>query len=408
MKVLRIHTEYNKGGASVGALMLHNEINAFPDSEDIFAHGKGEKVKGDPRVVRFAIQAEVLLHAFITRISGIQGCGTYFSTNRLLRLVDRWQPDLIHFHNIHGYYIDFSVAKRLKGLSIPVVWTIHDGWSLTGRCVYLRGCKKWMDGCGSCPDLAKYPRTYYDSSKFMWKRKRRLLGNDWSPVLVSPSNWLGSILAETISNKCDIRVIPNGVDKELFNPGNQIEIRSKLGTPLDRKIILFLASDLKNKEKGAKYFFESLEYVKSRNFMVLTVGRKIDLSRIVKEGIDIVQMGYVENREDLANIYASSDIFCTTSLEENFPRVVLEAMSSGTPVVGFNVGGISEQLKSDCGLLANPFDVKTLAGMIDNLLEDDKKREFMSRRCRERVIAEYGNELFVKRYINLYEELIGG
>ena len=157
MKVLMVNTEYTRGGAARIAGTLHGTLNASPSHESLFAYGRGP-TKQSSQAVRFALQPEVYLHALITRLTGIQGYGTWLSTRRLLRLIRNWKPNLIHFHNIHGYYLDLSIARAVGKLKIPVVWTLHEAWSLTGRCAYFFECNRWRTDCGQCPDLRSYPK----------------------------------------------------------------------------------------------------------------------------------------------------------------------------------------------------------------------------------------------------------
>ena len=154
-----VNTEYHRGGAARIAKTLHNALNITPEFQSFFAYGRGARVK-DKAAFRFTWQPEVYLHAFLTRMTGLQGYGSWFSTQRLLRLIRRLEPDIVHLHNIHGYYLNLRIVRSLVKLGIPVVWTLHDGWPLTGRCAYLSGCDRWKNGCGHCPDLSYYPKTY--------------------------------------------------------------------------------------------------------------------------------------------------------------------------------------------------------------------------------------------------------
>lgn len=407
MKILMINTEYERGGAAIVANMLHSNLNALPAYESLFAYGRGPQNQ-DFDAIRFALQSEVCFHVLITRFSGIQGYGTMFSTRRLLRLIREWKPDVIHFHNIHGYYLDLSVASAVDKLKIPVIWTLHDGWPLTGRCAGLHECIKWQTGCGSCPIHKAYPATYFDTSAVMWKKKRSLLGGVWNPVLVSPSKWLGGLLSDSCSGRCRVDVIPNGVDTRIFEMHDRLKSREKLDLPRDKKIILFTAADLKFKNKGAKYFFESLNFIDAEDCIVVTVGKKADISQISGARIPIKQLGYIEDRGVMVDIYSAADLFCMTSLEENFPTVVLEAMSCGLPVIAFDVGGIAEQLSEGCGWVVPTKDINALGEGINKLLKENDFRKRIGEKARKKVLAEYSKELFVRRYLELYEEMSKG
>lgn len=402
-----VNTVYKRGGAAGVAQTLHRELNQLEGWESLFAYGRGPKAEG-PGAIRFASQPEVYFHALLTRVSGIQGYGTWLSTKRLIRLIKRWKPNVIHFHNIHGYYLDLSIAKAAGNLGIPVVWTLHDAWPLTGRCSHFLDCERWRTGCGRCPHLREHPKAYFDSSAWMWPRKRRLLGGVWKPVIVTPSRWLADSVREAFGESCRIEVIPNGIDTDVSRPLDREQARKELGLPSEKKIVLFAAANPAEERKGIRYFFEGLKYVQADNWMALAVGREIDTRKWLPPGVELRQLGYVKGNQAMAKVYSAADLYCITSLADNFPTTVLEAMACGTPVAGFRVGGIPEQVTEDCGQLVPPRDTKALGQAITALLGDDELRRTMGARCRERAVREYNLERFVGRYLSLYHELTGG
>jgi len=406
MRILIVNTVYKRGGAAGIAQTLHRELNCLDGWESLFAYGRGPKAR-EPGIVRFALQPEVYLHVALTRLTGLQGYGTWLSTKRLIRLIREWKPDVIHFHNIHGYYLDLSIAKAVDKLGIPVVWTLHDAWPLSGRCGFFLNCERWKTGCGKCPYPREYPKTYFDSSAWMWPKKRKLLGEVWKPVIVTPSRWLANLVAEACDGRLRIEVIPNGIATTVFRPVNRLQARRELGLPEDRKIVLFAAAKPSERRKGIMYFFEALKYVQADTWMALAVGGAVDFSKWVLQGVEVRQLGYVKKAEDMAKVYSAADLYCITSLADNFPTTVLESMACGTPVVGFAVGGIPEQVTEECGQLVALGDAKALGQAITNLLNDNTKRKRMGELCRKRVEQEYNLQLFIERHLALYRELVG-
>jgi len=405
VRVLMVNTEYGRGGASRIAQTLHKAVNASSDHESLFAYGRGPK-RQDSRTVRFALSPEVYLHAFLTRLTGLQGYGTWLSTKRLLHLIRDWKPDVIHFHNIHGYYLDLSIARAVGKLETPVVWTLHDAWPLTGRCAYFFECSRWKTGCGHCPDLSRYPKTYFDSSAFMWKKKKRTFTHGWNPIIVCPSQWLADQVKESYLRKFRIEVIPNAIDIQTFRPRDRSEVREELGLPNDKKIVLFAAADLADERKGARYFFECLNFVEADKWMAVTVGKRVNVWRMLNRQVKIKQLGYVAGSEVMAKVYSAADLFCITSLDDNFPTTVLESLACGTPVVGFRIGGIPEQVTDDCGILVPPRDAKALSAAIAKLIQDDRLREELSTNCRARAVADYSISKFRDRYLTVYNRAI--
>ncbi len=205
-------------------------------------------------------------------------------------------------------------------------------------------CEKWKVGCESCPDLSVYPKTFIDTSSFMWKKKKNYFSTGWNPIIICPSRWLADRVKESYLKEYQVEVIPNAVDIEVFKSKNKNTIRKKYGIPIRKKVILCLAADLEDERKGIKYFFKSLKYITAKNWMVVTVGKVINYDKIKEIDIEIKQMGYIKDKNEISDVYNIADIFCMSSLDDNFPTTVLEAMACGIPVIGFNVGGIPEQV----------------------------------------------------------------
>jgi len=400
-----INTEFNRGGAAQIARTLFQSLNKKGEFECYFAYGRGEKADVE-RTIKFACLPEVYFQGLLTRCFGLQGYGSWFSTKRLEKFIIKEKFDLIHLHNFHGYYLNLSFVNFLKKISIPVVWTLHDGWSMTGHCGYWFDCEKWKAGCGNCPDLSLYPKTFIDSSNFMWKKKKNYFSSGLNLVIISPSRWLADKVKESYLSKYQVKVIPNAIDIEIFKPKNKDFIRKRLKVSSNRKVILFAAANLKDERKGVKYFFDSLKYIKASNYLVLTIGKKINLTEGIKAGVDIRQLGYVYDKKLLSEIYNAADIFCITSIDEVFGLTVTESMACSISVVGFNVGGIPEQVTEDCGIMVKPKDTEALGRALEKLLNDDELRRKFSENCRKRVLQNYSISKFSDNYIRLYNKVL--
>ena len=236
--------------------------------------------------------------------------------------------------------------------------------------------------------------------------KKTAFTQGWNPTIVCPSRWLADQVKESYLRKFRIDVIPNGIDTQLFQPRDRSEVREELGLPDDKKIVLFAAADLADERKGARYFFECLNFVQANEWMAVTVGKKVDVRRMLNRQVEIKQLGYVAGSEAMAKVYNAADLFCITSLDDNFPTTVLESLACGTPVVGFRVGGIPEQVTDDCGILVEPRDTQGLGKAITQLLQDDVLREKMSENCRGLAVAEYSISKFRDRYVKVYNRAV--
>jgi len=407
MKILIVNSEYYMGGAAEVARTLYQSLNKKEEIACHFAYGRG-KGPEENKVYKFAFSSEMHFQGLLTRFTGLQGYGSWFSTKRLEDYIFREKFDLIHLHNIHGYFLNISFIDFLKKLNIPVLWTLHDGWPITGRCAYLSDCKKWKTGCGNCSDLSLYPKSLIDSTSFMWKKKKSYFLSGWNPVIVCPSQWLANRVSESYFKKYQVRVIPNAVNIEIFKPKNKSLLRKKYEISSDKKVILCAAADLKDKRKGIKYFFESLKYIRVKNYMVLTLGKVINDDKIKNMDIEIKQMGYVKEKNDISDIYNLADVFCVSSLDEVFGLTVTESMACGIPVAGFKVGGIPEQVVEGCGIMVKSKDIRALGEAMGKLLNNDEMRKKFSENCRKRVLQNYTIKQFVDNYIKIYNESLKG
>ncbi len=406
MKILMVNTSFNRGGAALIARTLCQSLNKKSEFESYFAYGRGKKADVE-RTIKFAYLLEVYFQGLLTRCFGLQGYGSWFSTRELEKLIIKEKFDLIHLHNLHGYYLNINFINFLSELKSSIVWTLHDGWSMTGRCAYLFDCEQWKTGCKKCLDLSRYPKSFTDSSSFMWKKKKEYFSSKWNPFIVCPSQWLADKAKESFLNKYNVMVIPNAIDTEIFKPKNKDNVRKKLGISSNRKVILFVASDLKDEQKGARFILKTLKFIKDKNILALTIGEKIHFIKN-DTNIEIRQLGYIKDKKNISDTYNIADIFCICSLNDNFPATVLEALACGVPVVGFRVGGIPEQVTEDCGILVNSKDTKALGRTLEKLLNDDELRKKFSENCRKRVLQNYTIEKFTDNYIKVYNNTLRG
>jgi len=405
-KFLQVNTFFNKGGAAEIAKNIFENSIKFSNYDGFFSYGRGDKNKNS-NVYKATNDFEVYVNGIITRFVGYEGMGTYFSTKNLINFIEQNNIDLIHLHNIHGYYLNLSFIDYLKDKNFPVVWTFHDAWPFTGSCAYYFNCRKWKNGCGNCPNLRTYPTNYIDQSKNMWKKKRKIFSSGWDPVIVTPSKWLANEVKSSYLKNHKIKVINNGININIFKPQNNKNIKEKLNIPLNKKVILFVAADLEDKRKGTKHFFDSLSYLNNNDYVVVIIGKKYE-EKFDNVNIEIKQLGYIYKKEKLSKIYSMSDIFCITSLDDNFPTTVLESLASGTPVVGFNVGGISEQISGNCGFCVETKNTKQFSEKVKLLLENEILNKKMSQRAREKAVENYSIENMVNSYIKVYNELLEG
>ena len=170
--------------------------------------------------VRIGNDIDLKIHGLITRAFDATGFGSMRATRKFIHWIYQFDPDIIHLHNLHGYYINIDLLfSCLKQLNKPVVWTLHDVWPFTGHSAYCDavGCSKWENGCENCPQMKVYPKSYVDRSKRNWERKRNIFCGVTNLTIVTPSKWLAELVEDSFLNEYPVKVINNGIDTGKFH-----------------------------------------------------------------------------------------------------------------------------------------------------------------------------------------------
>lgn len=329
----------------------------------------------------------------------------FFSTDYILGTPSFASADIIQCHNLHGWYFNLDTLRKMS-VKKPVVWTLHDMWPVTPHCGYAIGCGE-KDGFYSCPSLKIYPSLLWHNEKYLIKRKREIYRNAKFSIVV-PSLWLKNILQKSILKEKEIKVIRNGVDTKVFKPKDKTEVRHELGLPNDKQIILFLSSMGKaNIFKGGQYF-EAIarQYLPNKKTIFLCVGNKAKNQS--KDENNIIYLDKTSDKTLLASYYSASDVFLFTSLADNFPLVILEAMACGLPVVAFDVGGVKEAVEHrKNGYIAEYKNLNDLVMGLEYVLglNPDEYRT-ISEYNRRKVEDNYTLEIMTNNYLNYYQEIL--
>lgn len=347
-------------------------------------------------------------HAFMTRIFDCCGFLSKHSTRKLIKQIERVGPDVIHLHNIHGYYINVPILfDFLKKSEIPIVWTLHDCWAFTGHCVHYTcvNCDKWKSGCFECPRKNSYPNSYlFDCSKRNYEAKRKAYDNVPNLNIVTVSHWLREATSQSMLGKYPIHVIQNGIDLKIFYPRISAinRIRSKFG--LHGKYVILGVATGWSEEVGLSTFFRLRKKLSSK-FAIVMVGCTPDIMRQLPEGI--IGISRTNNVDELAEIYSSVDILLNGSFQETFGLVTAEALSCGTPVIVYNSTACPEIVTSETGYVA---DAKDENQVLKYILEDSELNEDIRiqrrTKCREYALNHFDKEKKYQEYLNLYNSIL--
>jgi putative colanic acid biosynthesis glycosyltransferase len=321
-------------------------------------------------------------------------------------VLDRHKPDIIHLHNIHGYYLHIGILfDFLKEAQIPIVWTFHDCWPFTGHCSYFDAvnCSKWQTHCNHCPNIKGYPSSHgLDQSYRNFDDKQRIFNGLKSLEIVTPSHWLAMHVKHSFLSNYPVRVIHNGVDLNLFaatqSSGN---IRAKYNLS-GNQIILGVASNW-DKRKGLNDFIQ-LSGLIAKDIPIVLAG--LSKEQVTDLPVNIKGIARTENMQDLAALYTIADVFINPTYVDNFPTTNIEALACGTPVITYNTGGSPEAIDNATGFVIEKGNIQGLVAAVNTILENGK--EHYRNVCRLRAEQLFNKNDRYGDYLKLYKSLLKG
>lgn len=296
------------------------------------------------------------LHNALARITDRAGFYSIVKTQKLIKQIKAFAPDIIHLHNLHGFYVNIKVLfEYLAQANIPVVWTLHDCWTMTGHCSHFAyiGCEKWKTGCYHCPQKKTYPISLVlDQSKRNYMDKKRLFTSVPKLTICTPSKWLADIVKQSYLSNYPVHVMPNGIDLEVFKP-TPSDFRKQYDIG-NRKIILAV-SNVWSQKKGFFDICKLAEMIDREKEVLVIVGVTEEQQKQLPQSVIAIKR--TQNVQELVQIYSAADVFINPTYEDNFPTVNLEALACGTPVVTYNTGGSVEPIHPECGEVVPQGDV---------------------------------------------------
>lgn len=237
----------------------------------------------------------------MTKLTGRHGCYSHFATYKLIQKIKKTKPDIIHLHNIHGWYLNWKMLfDFLKNADIPVIWTLHDCWSFTGHCPYFMalGCEKWKTGCYECPLYKLYPGCILDDSKKQYILKKSCFTGVPNLTIVTPSQWLMDLVKQSYLKDYNTIVINNGIDLTKFKP--RISGFRKKYNLVDKIVLLGVAFDWSFR-KGINDFQRLAEELPEEYAIVLVGVSDVIAKELPKR---IISIACTQNQEELAKIYS--------------------------------------------------------------------------------------------------------
>ena len=356
------------------------------------------------KLIRIGTKWDYCLHGLKSLLFDAHGFGSKKATKRFVEQIDKIAPDIILFHNLHGYYLNIEVLlSYLKDKPVPVFWTLHDCWPFTGHCSHFMrlDCDRYKTECHNCPNRKAYPSSLIvDRSKHNYRIKKSLIQSIPNLTFIAVCKWMNNVVADSFMSSSKTEVIYNGVALSVFKPvsvENVEKTKTKYQIP-DKKVVLGEASTWK--KKLAYYDFCWLNEQLSSDYQIVLVGLSEEQIKQLPNGV--VGICRTENLQELASLYTLADVFVNPTYVDNFPTTNIEALACGTPVITYQTGGSPEAIDENTGVVVSKGDKEALKEAIINVVSN--KEKYSSEACRKRAVEHFNKDDRFGDYIELFNK----
>lgn len=413
MKILHLSTFDIIGGAARSAYRLHEGLQSIGADSKMLVQKKASDNRAVISPKTSLGQASGRIRSELNQLSLLSyphADQSLFSPqwvpDGLQNQIKQINPSIINLHWVANGFLQVETLAKLKA---PLVWTFHDMWAFTGGCHYNQECNRYTDSCGQCPQL-KSKKTK-DLSHKTWQRK----AHAWESLnltIITPSLWLAKCTsASQLFKQYKIKVIPYGLNTEVFKPIDKCMAREALNLPQNKKLVLFGAgSKSGDPRKGFQFLLEAFQHLDPsywKDSLGLVIFGESASESTLQTSFSVHFLGKFSDDVALSLAYSAADVFVAPSMQDNLPNTVLEALACGTPCLAFDIGGMPDMIDhQQNGYLATPYDVNDLAQGIKWILKDVDRYLLLSKMARQKVEQEFKLELQAHRYLALYKELL--
>ena len=372
--VLQINTVVNYSSTGriaeeIGSLVIDNGWKSY------IAYGRYER-KSKSKLIKIGSDFGIKLHVIQTRLFDRNGLGSYHATKNLIEQIEVIKPDVIHLHNLHGYYLNIQILfEFFSQVDIPIVWTLHDCWPFTGHCTYFDfvGCEKWKTQCFRCPQKNNYPSSFLiDRSRKNYLLKKEIFNSLNNLNLIAVSDWLEGLIKQSFLKSHPVKVINNGIDLTSFSPqGADSKEQIKTKYKLNGKFCILGVANQWLPRKGFNDIMELSQVIGSDDIILL-----VGLNKKQKANLPTNVKGILrtESTNELAALYSASDVYINPTLEDNFPTSNLEALACGTPIITYKTGGSIESVTAATGFVVEKGNVMGLVDAVNKVKKYWKRR----------------------------------
>lgn len=343
------------------------------------------------------------IHAGYSLLLDGHGLASTKSTLKLVEWLKEVRPDVIHLHNLHGYYLNYEVLfNYLSTINTPIVWTLHDFWPITGHCAHFdyAGCYKWKTQCEECPQRGTYPKSLFiDRSKRNFVLKKRIFTSVKNMTIVPVSKWVGGLVSESFLGKYPIIPIYNGIDTDVFKP-TASNLRERLG--LQDKFIMVGVAAPWYPLKGMNDYF-ALNEILSDDYKIIMIGLSKEQINQLPKGI--IGIERTNSQTELVEYYSMADCTLNLSYQETFGMTTVEGMACGTPGIVYDKTASPELITEATGFVIKAGDIDSIYTCV-NKMHNELFKAHHTDECVKRVRSEFDKERQFAKYINLYNSLI--
>jgi glycosyltransferase involved in cell wall biosynthesis len=401
MKIMQINAVVNIGSTGRTTIELA-DILKEQGHDYYIVYSEKHKYSNNENLYQMGGSLGKKMHAFLSRMFGLQGYFSTFSTLKLLKYIDKIKPNIITLRNLHGNYINIPILlDYIAKKNIPTVVVLHDCFFYTGRCMHYSSsnCYKWQIGCSNCPRLKKdNPSWFLDRSKKMYEEKKLAFCKIKNLAVIGVSDWVTDEARKSFFKSAKIvRRIYNWVHMDTFKP-TPSDIRQRLN--LENKFVILGVSNSWSREKGLFDFIQLSKYIDD-NAVIILIGKMNENLKLPK---NIINIENTNNLVELAKYYSCADVFLNLSIEETFGKVTVEAMACGTPSIVYNTTGCTELVAERVGFVVPLNDVGALQKKILEVRERGKV--YYSENCINYVHENFEYRKNAMEYIKLYKELL--
>ena len=403
MKVLQVNVVWRNGSTGKITADIHEEL-LRQGVESVVCYGRGETVN-EPYVYKTWGEVFSKVNHAVTFVTGVMYGGCGLSTHKLISVIEKEQPDIVHLQCINGYFVNiYKLITWLKEHRIKTVVTLHAEFMHTANCGHAMDCGRWLTGCGHCPRLRQVTGSFLrDGTAESWQQMKAAFdGFEKDCIVTSVSPWLMERAKQSpILAKFHHEVVFNGINAEVFHPQESEELRKEQGLT-DKKVVFHATAYFSGREdddKGGRYVLRMAERLRDQNVMFF-VASNYAAETAVPE--NVVLLGRVTDQNQLAQYYSLADVTLLTSKKETFSMIVAESMCCGTPVVGFKAGGPEAIALAEHSAFVEQGDVDALEIQLRRRLAEKKDASFIAEAGR---IA-YSAETMCEAYMKVYRQLL--